>query len=96
MKNIDRVLMAILMLAQMWTGFAYAQATEPSFEQLKDQYYQDHPGKGKHGQYWEPIPIQKYWNPKDFYKPPATVTGEVSREMCVTCHQAATPGAYHA
>jgi hydroxylamine dehydrogenase len=88
-------LWALLALLQSWAGAALA-ASEPSYSALKDQYYQDHPGKGKHGQYWEAIPIQKYWNPKDFYKPPSMVKGEVSREMCTTCHQATTPGAFHA
>lgn len=96
MKNRTHLaLWAILALAQNWGGFAFA-ATDQPFQAIKDQYYKDHPAKGKHGQYWEAIPIQKYWDPKDFYKPPTTVKGEVSREMCATCHQATTPGAYHA
>ncbi len=59
-------------------------------------YHDSHPGKGKYGHLWEPIPIQKYWNPKDFYTPPTTVTGEFKRQDCVNCHQAITPGAFHA
>ncbi len=59
-------------------------------------YHDSHPGKGKYGDLWEPIPIQKYWNPKDFYTPPTSVKGEFSREDCLSCHQSITPGAYHA
>ncbi|MGX2038806.1 multiheme c-type cytochrome [Methylocaldum sp. MU1018] len=85
-----------LLIAQALATVAHAKQNDVNFEQLKEKYYQDHPGKGKFGDLWEPIPIQKYWNPKDFYKPPTTVTGEVTREQCVTCHQAVTPGAFHA
>lgn len=89
-------LTALWALCGLLAGPVLANPTEPNFQQIQDQYYKDHPGKGKHGQYWAPIPIQKYWNPKDFYTPPTAVTGEVSRDMCVTCHQSTTPGAYHA
>lgn len=71
-------------------------AGEADFSQIKDKYEKDHPGKGKFSQYWEPIPIQKYWNPKNFYQPPTAVAGEVTREQCVNCHQSLTPGAFHA
>jgi hydroxylamine dehydrogenase len=73
-----------------------AFAAKSDFEQVKQNYYATHPGKGSHGEYWQPIPIQKYWNPKDFYKPPQTIQGEFSQENCVSCHEASTPGAYHA
>ncbi len=63
---------------------------------LIGQYRQAHPGKGKYADHWQPIPIQRYWNPKDFYQPPATVTAEVTRDQCVGCHQDITPGFVHA
>lgn len=63
---------------------------------LKDAYYQEHPGKGKFSAHWSPIPIQKYWDPKDFYQPPSSVQGEFSNQQCLSCHQTLTPGAYHA
>ncbi len=85
-----------LLVAQALAATAYAKQKDISFQQQKDKYYQDHPGKGKFGDLWEPIPIQKYWNPKDFYKPPTTVTGEVTRDQCVVCHESVTPGAFHA
>ena len=87
---------ALLVLLSIVSGFVAANPADVSYEKVKAQYYADHPGKGKFAEYWEPIPIQKYWNPKDFYKPPTTMSGEVTREMCVTCHQSVTPGAYHA
>ncbi len=63
---------------------------------LIEQYYLDHPGKGKFEKHWQPIPIQRYWNPKDFYQPPDTIQGEVTREQCIACHQGITPGWVHA
>jgi hydroxylamine dehydrogenase len=79
-----------------FSGIGVAGTEMPDFEQLKKNYYDSHPGKGSHGAYWAPIPIQKYWNPKDFYQPPKTVQGEFGRNDCVSCHEAATPGAFHA
>ncbi|GAB4265841.1 MAG: hypothetical protein Kow0065_16630 [Methylomicrobium sp.] len=95
MKN--QWLSIFIALTFSWLGFAHlVSAAQPDFEQLKKNYYESHPGKGSHGKYWEPIPIQKYWNPKDFYTPPKTVQGEVGRDACVGCHQSTSPGAYHA
>ena len=72
-------------------------AKSADFNALKSQYYADHPGKGKYKDHWEPIPIQKYWNPVDFYQPPSTVPAmTVTRDQCVSCHKNLTPGAYHA
>lgn len=73
-----------------------AQGGEANFADLKAAYEKAHPGKGKFGEFWSPLPIQKYWNPRDFYKPPSTVQGSVSAEQCATCHEALTPGAFHA
>jgi len=89
-------LVLCLMTMQALSITAYADQIEPDYAAIKDRYYKDHPGKGKFADLWEPIPIQKYWNPKDFYKPPTTMTGEVSRESCAGCHQSITPGAFHA
>lgn len=77
------------------TGYA-GPADQPDIEDLKSRYYEDHPGKGKFSKHWEAIDIQKYWNPKDFYRPPATVPPiEASGKDCIGCHKALTPGAYH-
>lgn len=62
------------------------------YEVLQRQYYADHPGKGKFAHLWEPIPMQRYWNPVNFYQPPPTVQSAVKREDCVTCHSAISPG----
>jgi hydroxylamine dehydrogenase len=95
MKPTQVTVASILLVLWSLIG-GWASANPASYEQVKDRYYADHPGKGKFAEHWEPIPIQKYWNPKDFYRPPTTIAGEVTREMCVACHQAVTPGAYHA
>jgi hydroxylamine dehydrogenase len=72
-------------------------ADQPEFDDLKTRYYNDHPGKGKFSEHWAPIDIQKYWNPKDFYQPPASAPPIVaSGKDCIGCHKALTPGAYHA
>ena len=71
-------------------------AAEADFDQLRDKYYADHPGKGNFGDLWEPIAIQKYWNPIDFYTPPDTIRGKFTRGQCVDCHQGMTPGWVHA
>ncbi len=59
---------------------------------LIERYHRDHPGKGKWGQLWQPIPIQRYWDPKDLYRPPKTVPLEVTRKPCLQCHRGLTPG----
>lgn len=86
----------VLVVAQILLFPSFAQGSESNFQDLSNAYYQDHPGKGKHGQFWSPIPVQKYWNPKDFYQPPSTVQGEMTAGQCVECHQSVTPGAFHA
>lgn len=94
--TLPRFLSALLFCALWPSVNGFAAAAQPDFEHLKKNYYDAHPGKGSHGQYWEPIPIQKYWNPKDFYTPPKTIPGEVGRDLCVACHASITPGAFHA
>src|SRR5690606_10789803 len=97
MKNKSLGLLIALLFSLIGLGVSdLVYAAQPDFEQLKKNYYESHPGKGSHGKYWEPIPIQKYWNPKDFYTPPKTVQGEVGRDACVGCHQSTSPGAFHA
>ena len=49
-------------------------------------------GKGKFGQYWEPLPFSKYLDPADFYKPPTSVKDIATREQCVKCHTDESPG----
>ncbi|MDD1612497.1 MAG: hydroxylamine reductase, partial [Methylococcaceae bacterium] len=97
MKHKMPDLLSVLLFSLIgFCGIGIASTNTPNFEQLKKNYYDAHPGKGSHAPYWEPIPIQKYWNPKDFYKPPKTVQGEFGRDACVGCHQASSPGAFHA
>ena len=49
-------------------------------------------GKGKYGQYWEPIPFSKYLDPGSFYKPPTSVKDIATRQQCVKCHTDESPG----
>ena len=49
-------------------------------------------GKGKYGQYWEPLPFSKYLDPAVFYKPPTSVKDIATREQCVKCHTDESPG----
>jgi len=49
-------------------------------------------GKGKYGQYWEPLPFSKYLDPASFYKPPTSVKDIATREQCVKCHTDESPG----
>lgn len=52
-------------------------------------------GRGSLSQFWEPLPISKYLNPRDFYKPPETVDVDASRQQCVECHTQTSPGWVH-
>ncbi len=52
-------------------------------------------GKGSFAEFWEPIPITKYLNPRDFYTPPDSVDVEATRTQCVECHTATSPGWVH-
>lgn len=97
MKNKMLDLLSILIFSLIgFSSVGIAGTEKPDFDQLKKNYYDGHPGKGSHAAYWEPIPIQKYWNPKDFYKPPKTIKGEFGRDDCTACHEASSPGAFHA
>jgi hydroxylamine dehydrogenase len=49
-------------------------------------------GKGKYGQYWQPISFSKYFDPHTFYKPPQAVKEVASRQECVKCHTDESPG----
>ena len=49
-------------------------------------------GKGQYGQYWEPIPMSKYFDPMSFYTPPTSVKDIATREQCVKCHTDESPG----
>ncbi len=41
-------------------------------------------------------PDPELLGPKDFYKAPKAVQGEFDRDSCVGCHEASSPGAFHA
>jgi hydroxylamine dehydrogenase len=48
-------------------------------------------GKGKHAQYWEPIPMSMYFDPKTFYEAPSSPDEIAGRADCVECHTDETP-----
>ncbi|MFQ5956347.1 MAG: multiheme c-type cytochrome [Candidatus Brocadiales bacterium] len=50
-----------------------------------------HPGEvgkgvGPYAEYWEPIPMHRYWAPQYFYTPPEEPQGVFNRGACVGCH----------
>ncbi len=47
--------------------------------------------KGKLAKWWEPIPMDQYYAPTLFYKPPA-LDLQVSRDQCIACHTGVTHG----
>jgi len=95
MKNTKWLLLALMTLVFSWTGWVHAKPADQSYEQLKNQYYQDHPEKGTHastGSRSHPEILE----PQGFLQAANHGDREVTREQCVTCHQSLTPGAYHA
>lgn len=67
------------------------------YEALTKRYYDPTQGSGKGSlsKYWEPIPMSKYLNPHEFYKPPQSIDIEATRNQCVECHNEVTPGWTH-
>ena len=65
------------------------------YEALLKRYMdpaQNGQGKGKYGDYWQPVSFSKYFDPHTFYKPPQAVKEVASREQCVKCHTDESPG----
>ena len=92
----SNLLLLVGLSLNLATAYAIIEDTV-DINDLKSRYSEEHPGKGKFARHWEPIDIQKYWNPKDFYEPPESVPPiEASGKECIGCHKALTPGAYHA
>ncbi|KIE58525.1 cytochrome C [Methylacidiphilum kamchatkense Kam1] len=87
---------AVLALRPHNLSSSYVKKPEEDLKELIKNYDASHPGKGIHAQYWEPIPMEMYWNPKNFYHPPQSIKGEVSRSDCLACHKTVTPGVFHA
>ena len=52
-------------------------------------------GQGSLAEFWEPIAISKYLNPRDFYQPPQTIDADATRQQCVECHTQTSPGWVH-
>ncbi|MGJ0533213.1 multiheme c-type cytochrome [Methylocystis sp.] len=78
-------------------GLAKTASPKELYDALTKRYYDESlgAGKGSFSKYWEPIPISKYLNPHDFYKPPQTIDVDAQRAQCVECHSQVTPGWTH-
>lgn len=49
-------------------------------------------GAGLYSRDWTPEAIFAYWNPKDFYQSPQSVSGTFTSTQCLECHRSVTPG----
>lgn len=96
-KTFLALTLGAIILIDAFNGVYANQSAGMEAQNVTQKYYRDHPGKGKYSEYWDAIDIQKYWNPKDFYKPSAVVPDiEANAQDCIECHKIVTPGAYHA
>jgi len=78
-------------------GLEKSASPKELYEALTKRYHDpaQGAGKGSLSKFWEPIPITKYLNPLDFYTPPTNPQVDATREQCVQCHTAITPGWVH-
>ncbi len=106
-KLLARGLMAVCIAALTATGNAKIWDTVPdetlkalnisrdaSTKELYDALavrYKANLTKGKLAKWWEPAPMDQYFAPSLFYKPPA-LDIDVTRAQCVECHQSVTHG----
>ena len=67
MKTTLSFLLTMLFLCLTWgSGIGAAFAAKSDFEQVKQNYYATHPGKGSHGEYWQPISDTEILESKGF------------------------------
>jgi hydroxylamine dehydrogenase len=78
-------------------GLAKTATPKELYEALTKRYNDaaEGAGKGTLSKFWEPIPISKYLNPRDFYTPPQSIEVDATRQQCVECHTQTTPGWVH-
>jgi hydroxylamine dehydrogenase len=78
-------------------GLAKTASPRELYDALRKRYNDpgEGAGKGSFSKYWEPIPISKYLNPRDFYTPTQSVDADATRAQCVECHARTTPGWVH-
>jgi len=78
-------------------GLARTASARELYEALTTRYNDpaQGAGRGSLSKFWEPIPISKYLDPRDFYHPPQTVDVDAARGECVSCHTQVTPGWTH-
>lgn len=77
-------------------GLSKDASPKELYDALEKRYHAEETGasKGAYADFWEPLPITQYLNPR-FYEPP-DMELSATREDCVECHKAATPGWVHA
>lgn len=76
---------------------ASASTPKEQFELARKAYYDPKfAGEGQYKDLWDPIPIQKYWDPINFYEPPKTVQIIATATDCINCHKSVTRGFYEA
>lgn len=75
-------------------GVSKSAAPAQLFNALEKRYHDSAQGagKGEFADLWEPIPMDRYFNPHTFYKPPTTVKEVNTRQECVKCHAEQTGG----
>lgn len=78
-------------------GLDKSASPKELYDALTKRYYDPEQGAGEGtlSEFWEPIPITKYLAPAQFYKPPTNPQVDATREQCVQCHTAITPGWVH-
>ncbi len=78
-------------------GLAKTASPKQLYDALVKRYSDEKEGAGKGSlsKFWEPIPISRYLDPRDFYKPPQTIDVDASRAQCVECHTQTSPGWVH-
>jgi hydroxylamine dehydrogenase len=79
-------------------GVSKSASPKELYDAVSKRYYdpeQGH-GKGKYAEYWDPIPMSKYFDPASFYTPPSSPNKIATREDCIDCHKDDTRGWVHA
>jgi hydroxylamine dehydrogenase len=80
---------------ETYEALGVEEGGEPAdlYDALEWRYHdpEEGAGKGKYGEYWDPIPFSKYTNPQTFYEPPEKGKGS-DPAGCVECHAKDTAG----
>ncbi len=77
-----RIVFAILILSLLAVAGGYAYV----------HWSKGGAGSGLYSRYWSPDPVQRYWDPNDFYQSTKAIKGVFKPQQCIQCHQGITPG----